>query len=380
MATDIQKHFKSLRVQTARRRRDPFEDDSDDERNRRRTSSTSARKRAPAVGEPVKAPSVFAAPTKSSALAATDKLVDSDDERLIPTARSGRRPSPAPAQIARLPVSLPAGRRGSVDSGLQNQGLQGHRASRSARAQAAGPLAYLDDSDDEEALPPPPRTDRNCSPAPFRKSSDSPETQRRASTPRGTRDAPSEQHPVLPSRHTVASPFAGTKYLEDSDSDEEAVSSRSNSTDETAAGNDINPEKKERLEVERVDKPKVQNGGGVSWRAFSASRTEQRNTEIEALQASLRKRGKSISFGTHAVTDDGQRIPLPTQQLLSTGGGSKRGGAKNRGKSPPRRAEDTAAAEDEVADGGPVGVYDPRQYKTNPFTGASSRISGDADA
>ena len=354
---DIQRQFRSLRVQTARRR-DPFstgfEDDSDDDRDRRSKSSTSAKKPAPPPVNP---------PTKPSALAAADKLLDSDDEKLATAARSDRHPSPAPAQLARSPVSAGAGRRGSLDAGLQSQGLQTHRDSRSARAQAAGQLAYLDDSDDEEALQPPQRVGRHPSPAPPRKSSDSGENQRRSSTPRGSRDPPNLQQPIAQSRHTVASPFAGTKYLEDSDSDEEAVTSRSNSTDETAAA----PDKKETLEVRRVDKPKVQDGGGVSWRAFSASRTEQRNTEIEALQASLRKRGKSITFGTHALTDDGQRVPVPAQQLLANGGGSKRGRA--RGKSPPRRTEDTTATEDEVADGGPVGVYDPKQFKTNPFTG-----------
>lgn len=369
-ANDIQKHFKSLRVQTARRRRDPFndfdDDSSEEERRPRQSSHNPTRK--PPVEKPVKIPPSPAPPSKPSALSATEKLRDSDDDWLVPSSRTDRRPSPAPPQLPRSPVSAGAGRRGSLDVGLQSQELQSqaHRDSRSARAQAAGTLAYLDDSDDEEALQPPARADRHPSPAPPRKSSDSAETQRRSSTPRGSRDAPNEQHPVQPSRHTVASPFAGTKYLQDSDSDsdEEAVSSRSNSIDSTAAGKSGKPE---RLEVKRVDKPKVQDGGGVSWRAFSASRTEQRNTEIDALQASLRQRGKSISFGTYAVTDEGKRVPVAPLQFLATGGGSKRGRAKNRGKSPPRRAEDTAATEDEVADGGPVGIYDP---KTNPFTGA----------
>lgn len=367
--SSIEKHFKTLRVQTARRRRDPFaeDDSSEEERDRRRSKSTVEK---PVIAPPAPPPAPSIAPGKSSALAAADKLLDSEDDWLAPAKRNDRRPSPAPSQLPRSPVSAGAGRRGSLDVGLQSQGLQPHRDSRSARAQAAGPLAYLDDSDDEEALQPPPRVDRNPSPAPSRKSSDSAETQRRSSTPRGSRDAPNEQNPVLPSRHTVASPFAGTKYLEDSDSnsDDEAVTSRSNSTDETAADRTPSPGKKEHLEVKRVDKPKVQNGGGVSWRAFSASRTEQRNTELEALQSSLRKRGKSITFGAWAVTDDGQQIPI-AQQFLSARTGSKKG-RNNRGKSPPRRAEDTAAAEDEVADGGPVGVYDPKLFRTNPFTGS----------
>ena len=397
---DIQKHFKGLRVETGRRRRarDPlatgFEDDSDDDptpTTARKSKSVSsalptAPKSAPPVGKPV-TPSVPNI-AKTSALSATDKLVDSDDDWLVPAKRTDRHPSPAPASLPRSSVSSGAGRRGSLDTGLQGQGLQTNRTARSARAQAAGTLAYLDDSDDEEeSAPRPSRIDRSASPASFKKV-DSVDPQRRASTPKGSREAPSEQPPpavaVVPSRHTVASPFAGTKYLEDSDSDDEAVTSRSNSTDDTAAqlAAAAGSPQKDRLEVERVDKPKVQHGGGVSWRAFSASRTEQRNTEIEALQATLRQRGKSISFGTHALTDDGKRVPLAPQQFAALAGagagagaaaaapGSKRG--RTRGKSPPRRAEDTAATEDEVADGGPVGVYDPKQYKTNPFTGESS--------
>lgn len=370
MASDISRHFKALRVQTARRRRDPFEDDSDDEVDRRRTSSTAARQPAAPVKTPTSATTAqpAPAPTKSSALSATDILVDSDDDWLVPAKRSDRRPSPAPTSLS---AAARAGRRGSLDAGLAlRQRLPAHRDSRSARVQAAGPLAYLDDSDGDEKHPL--TTVRTASPAPPSRQSDSVDgQQRRSSTPRGTRDPPSEVQPVQPSRHTVASPFAGTKYLEDSDSDEEAVTSRSNSTDDTAATSvAAESEKKETLEVQRVDKPKVQNGGGVSWRAFSASRAEQRNTEIETLQASLRSRGKSISFGSHALTDDGQRVPIARQQFLASGRGGKRGRAQNRGKSPPRRDEDTRGIEEEAAEGGPVGIYDPREYKTNPFTGA----------
>lgn len=156
----------------------------------------------------------------------------------------------------------------------------------------------------------------------------------------------------------------------DTDSDEEAVSSRKNSADSTTSPDrKENEVKKDTLEVKRVDKPK-QNGSGVSWRAFSASRAEQRYAEVEALQASLRERGRTISFCPHVTTDDGQRIPLsPT---LERGPGPK--GTRARGKSPPRRAEDTKPSGDEVADrgssvGGGVGIYDPVQFKTNPFTG-----------
>ena len=375
-AYDIQKRFKGLRVDTGRRKsRDPFatgfEDDSDDDKDRRSRSKT--KQAAPPVEKPI-APTTTSV---SSPFSAIDAVRDSDDDLLDPPQRTDRHPSPAPFKLPLSRVTDGAGRRGSLDQGLQSRGLQTRRAPRSAVAQAAGTLAYLDDSDDEDrSLPPPPsRTDRYPSPAP-RKQSDPVDPLQRSSTPKGSREPLKEQSQTRaqPSRHTVASPFAGTKYLEDSDSDndndndEEAVSSRPNSIDETTPEVTGSPDKQD-IEVKRVDKPRQQNGSGVSWRAFSAGRAEQRNTEIEALQASLKQRGKSISFGTHALTDDGNRVPIPVapEQIF---GGTIRGRAQGRRQSPPRRAEDTKPPDDEILDAGPVGVYDPTQYKTNPFTGA----------
>lgn len=388
-AYDIQKHFKGLRVDTGRRKSrrdpfaDPFEDDSDDDKDRRSRPKTKQPPSAAAEKEntPSTKPTV-AAPAKSKTTTSPKAAPvavrrDSEDEFLDAPKRTDRRPSPAPAQLASLRVSDGAGRRGSLDQGLQGKGLlgrnvQANRPPRSAVAQAAGALAYLDDSSEEEEEPrrPSRASDRYPSPAP-RKQSDPVEPALRSPTPRGgAREALKD--PGQPPKHTVASPFAGTKYLQDSDSDpdEEAVSSRSNSIEGSIAP-DILPGSpdKNRLEVKRVDKPKAQNGGGMSWRAFSAGRAEQRNTEIEALQASLRSRGKSISFGTHAVTDDGNRVPIPitSDQIFA---GSRRG-RKGRGKSPPRRSEDAQPDPDEVDGGGDgsVGVYDPTQFKTNPFTG-----------
>lgn len=405
-AYDIQKHFKGLRVDTGRRRSrrdpfaDPFEDDSDDDRNRRSRSKTKQPPSAAAEKEkpPSTKPSVAAAPAKSktntspkAAPAAVRR--DSEDEFLDAPKRTDRRPSPAPAQLASLRVSDGAGRRGSLDQGLQGKSLLGrnvqtNRASRSAVAQAAGALAYLDDSSEEEEEPrrPSRSSDRAPSPAP-RKSSDTVDLALRSPTPKGGVREPLKE-PAQPPKHTVASPFAGTKYLQDSesDTDEDAVSSRSNSIEGSIAPDHQpgSPEK-DRLEVKRVDKPKAQNGGGMSWRAFSAGRAEQRNTEIEALQASLRSRGKSISFGTHAVTDDGNRVPVtitPDQIFAGT-----RGRRKGRGKSPPRRNEDAQPDPDEVEGGErPDGIYDPAQFKTNPFSGEipmrlnRGEITADMDA
>lgn len=378
-AYEIKQHFKGLRVETGRRkgRRDPFatgfsEDDSEEEtkRSRTRKRSDSLNTKQPAA-PPIARPQALGPAAKTSIL---DQLIDSsDDEFLAPSDRTDRRPSPAPAKLARL-----TGRRGSIDTGLQTS----NRAPRSAIAQAAGTLAYLDDSEDDGALTSPRRTDRRPSPAPS-KESDSVDPLQRSSTPRGSREPPKEQSQtrLQPSRHTVASPFAGTKYLQDSssDSEEEAVSSRQGSADnnaispsEVATSDPLSPYESAlsptHLEVKRVDKSK--NGTGMSWRAFSTSRSEQRNTELEALQASLKQRGKSISFGTHAVTDDGKRVPIPVapqQQGLSAGAVGR---AKGRGKSPPRRASETEPGEDDVEyEGGRVGLYDPREFKTNPFSG-----------
>ncbi|KAK3698721.1 hypothetical protein LTR37_016811 [Vermiconidia calcicola] len=374
-AYDIQKHFKGLRVDTGRRRRsrDPFaetfDDDSDDDKNRRSRSKTkqasTAEKESPAVVAPAKT-------SISSPSTAVDALRDNNDASLEPPKRTDRRPSPAPPKLPALRVTDGAGRRGSLDKGLQHKISQTRKNPRSAVAQAAGTLAYLDDSDDDEPeRERAPRSDRYPSPAP-RKYSDPVDPLQRSSTPKGTREPVKE--PPQPSRHTVASPFAGTKYLDDSESDgdseEEAVSSRKSSVDEAIITDTRteSPEKQGR-DVRRVDKPKQQNGGGVSWRAFSAGRAEQRNTELEAIQTSLKQRGKSISFGSHAVTDDGNKVPIaPTSDQIF---GGSRGRRTGRG-SPPRRAEDTKPTDDEMADAGSVGVYDPTQFKTNPFTGKSS--------
>ncbi|KAK0264362.1 hypothetical protein LTS09_001840 [Friedmanniomyces endolithicus] len=353
-------------------RRDPFatgfEDDSEGEaRSRQRDRSkqkTAAAKAAVAAGNPLA--------LKTSVL---DALRDSDDEWLGGPARIDRRPSPAPPRLANLRAVENAGRRGSIDkSGQQN------KSPRSAVVQAAGSLAYLDDSD-EEALTSPRRADRRPSPAP-RQNSDTSEPGERSSTPRGSRVPPEEQPQtqLQPSIHTVASPFAGTKYLQDSDSEEEAISSRNNSADASAAPLDdsIDPlspwesalSSAKHPEVKRVDKPKQNNGSGISWRAFSASRTEQRSAEIEALQASLKQRGKSIAFGTHALTDDGNRVPIAAAvELQRAGSAAARGRRRGRGKSPPRRPDDKLTEEELEPEGGPGGsVYDPREYKTNPFT------------
>lgn len=285
-AYEIKQHFKGLRVDTGRRKgRNPFatgfEDDSEEEAERSsrvRARSNSNKTQAPPPVEKHAKPQV---PVKTSIL---DQLRDSDDEWLDAPKRTDRRPSPAPPQLATLRATDAAGRRGSLDSGLQAR-----RTPRSAVAQAAGQLAYLDDSEDEERLVvSPKRTDRRPSPAP-RKDSDSIDPHARSSTPRGSREPPNEQSQtrLQPSRHTVASPFAGTKYLEDSsDSDEDAVSSRKGSSDDgvlesadtlSPYESALNPPK--HPEVKRVDKPKQNNGSGMSWRAFSASRTEQRNAE-----------------------------------------------------------------------------------------------------
>ncbi|KAK5118911.1 hypothetical protein LTR62_000122 [Meristemomyces frigidus] len=379
-AYDIQQHFKGLRADTGlkkgRRNRDPFatgfEDDSEEEaqRHRRRDRVKPSEKKA----KPVSA--VPSGPGNASIL---DQLRDSDDEWLgVSQKRTDRRPSPAPAQVASLRVSDGAGRRGSVDKGLQSG-----RPSRSAIAQAAGQLAYLDDSSDE-GPPTTKRSDRRPSPAP-RKDSDTAEPGERSSTPRGGRAPLSEQVQgrVQPSKHTVASAFAGTKYLQDSDSsadedeeEEETAGERKGSTDSATSPDTLDtlnpwesalPSASKHLEVKRVDKPKPQNGSGISWRAFSASRIEQRSAEIEALQASLRQRGNSIAFTTHAVTDDGKKVPIAIVRKQSS---ATRGRGKGRGGgSPPRRNEDVQPGEDDL--GGDEGVYDPREYKTNPFTGVN---------
>lgn len=377
-AYDIKQHFQGLRVETTRSkgRRDPFstgfsDDESEQERrsSRRRDRSSSKKNKPQSSGPPVQRPQALGPPNKTSVL---DQLRDSDDEELIRenSTRTQRRPSPSPAHSEDVRSPNGAGRRGSVDTGS--------RPNRKAAVQAAGSLAYLDDSEDEERLVSPKRTDRGPSPAP-RKGSDSVDPLERrtgpSGSPRGSREPGQSQTRDRPSKHTVASPFAGTKYLEDSDSDEEAVSSRQGSTDTSATSEQPDPSSppgQKHPEVKRVDKSK-QGGSGVSWRAFSAGRAEQRNSELEALQASLRQRGKSISFGTFAKTDDGKKIPIPANEQGIVGSGLRRGRGRPgpRGKSPPRRASDTEPAPDEVdeLERDRAGIYDPKEFKTDPFTG-----------
>lgn len=370
-ANDIKKHFKGLRADTGRRkgRADPFatgfEDDSDESKERRSRSKT--QKEAPqARGLGTSANSTSSKLPSGAAL-----LRDSEHAFLDPPKKTDRRSSPAPLSPVNSRVLDGTGRRGSLP-GSQNRSLPGTRAStsrssRSAVAQAAGNLAYLDDSSsDEDEEQRSSRANRYPSPAPKASS-----PVRRSSTPRGARDTSREPSltTTQPLQHTVASAFAGTKYLQDSDtesdSEEEAVLSR-NSTAESVSDVPSSPEST-RLEVQRVDKPKTQYGGGVSWRAFSEGRAEQRSQEITALQSKFKQRGKSISFGSHALTDDGNRVPLqPSPEQILRATGSRR---QSRGKSPPRRAEDTKPTDDELADGSSVGVYDPSQFKTNPFTG-----------
>ena len=271
-ASDIQKHFKSLRVETGRRksRRDPFadtfDDDSDEERNRRSRYKT---KQSP----PAVAPAAKNSNASPSSAAAADTVPDNKDALLdAPKRTAERRPSPAPSQLPLLRVSDGAGRRGSLDKGLQSfqsvagRGVQTNRNPRSAVAQAAGSLAFLDDSDNDEEPSPPPRANRYPSPAP-RKQSDPVDPLQRSSTPKGSREPTRDalQTSAQPSLHTVASPFAGTKYLQDSDSDEEeAVASRQNSVDERAI--ETSSPDKTRREVKRVEKPKQHGSGGLMAR------------------------------------------------------------------------------------------------------------------
>ncbi|SMR48376.1 unnamed protein product [Zymoseptoria tritici ST99CH_1A5] len=347
-ARDIQKHFSGLRVQTARRRgRDPFatgfEDDSDEPDRQSRPKT-----KAPPVSKPPPATTKPRLPAASSPFAALDALQDSDDDFLdVPTKkRADRRPSPAPATLPSLRVTDGAGRRGSLPGYLPP-------TRKAATALAVGQLAYLDDTTDDEALAPRSRTTRRRrSPAP-RGSADL--DTGRTDSPRGDRpprEQPSpKQVPVVPT-HTVASPFAGTKYLQDSetDTDEEAVSSRKGST-EDALLIDTPASPNKHHEVPRVDKQK-QNGGGVSWRAFSAGRAEQREAEVEALAVNLQKRGRSISFCPVVTTDDGRRVPLAARTGMFSGRG--KGRPNQRTKSPPRREEDVKPTDDEMADRGPV--------------------------
>lgn len=364
-AYDIHKHFKALRVDTGRRRRNPFDTGFEDEVGDKARTRSAAKPST--VRSPDKKPATAAKP-----VASPNNARNSEDDFLDTTPKSAfdRRLSPAPDQLAATPVSDGAARRPSNEK----TAAQAKRAL-AAKAQAGGILAYLDESDDDEdsALAPPNRSrhDRRPSPSP-RKDSDAVSPGRRPSPPTGEKEN-TAQHKLAPSRHTVASPFAGTKYLQDSDdSDEEAVTSRTNSQDDNydpdleGLGPLFHTTKKVN-EIKRVDKPKAQQGGGVSWRAFSEGRADQRSAEIALLYANLVKRGKSISFGEYAVTDDGERIPLflstdhpssPNSRVLKSG---------KRGRSPPRRPSDVQPTADEVADG--FERYDPTHFKTNPFSG-----------
>jgi hypothetical protein len=123
-----------------------------------------------------------------------------------PPKKVARRPSPTPAIAsiaARRVIDGAAGpRRGSLPGVVSDQ--------RKAAILAAGPLAYLDDSSDEDvAVRPTRRTARNQSPSPRTTSA------LRSDTPSGSRlavsqPAPAEKPAVPIPLHTVASPFAGT--------------------------------------------------------------------------------------------------------------------------------------------------------------------------
>lgn len=380
-ASDIHKHFKSLRAETGRRKgsRDPFatgfEDDSGDDKRQRRSSSQS--KQAQAVEKPV----ASSKSTVASPFTAIDGFQDSDDEVVAPRKRIERYPSPAPAKIPLSRVADSAVRRDSLDNGVQGKGLQGGSQvkrtsrSRSAVVQAAGALAYLDDSDeDEDTTLRPTRSDRNPSPAPRKKSDPAVDAIRRSSTPKGSRDAPKDlgQSTAPTLIHTVASPFAGTKYLQDSDTDEDneddeeqAVLSPSTSLDSVGPTSTVSDPKTLGAEAKKVEKAKP-TSSGVSWRAFSADREQQRSSELEALQISLKTRGKSISFGTHALTDDGNRVPLSPESAQASAVPRR----KSRDKSPPRRAEDLRDTEDDGAYGAGVESHGPEQFKTSPVAGS----------
>lgn len=205
-ALNIQKHFSGLRVGVDRRRgRDPFatgfEDDSDEKprTSRPKTKAPPIKPRVPVAAPPK--------PDPTSAIAALDALLDSEDEFLdVPTKTkktSDRRPSPAPAHLQSQRVTDGAGRRGSLPGILP--------PNRRAAELAVGQLAYLDDSSEDERPPTTKRSGRRNSPAP-RASSDPLDPWDRSDTPRGDRAVVREAPvavPIVPA-HTVASPFAGT--------------------------------------------------------------------------------------------------------------------------------------------------------------------------
>ncbi|GAB7363945.1 hypothetical protein MBLNU230_g4507t1 [Neophaeotheca triangularis] len=380
----IQKHFKALRAETGRRRgrstpfATGFEDDSEDEPRKSRSSkntSSDADSNVPAATTSTSTP----APTSSP------KLDKHKHDALVAGAKRAdqRRPSPAPDTLPTSPITEGAAKHSSLDREVVAS------QTRPSASSVASPFAgtkYLNDSEDEEGdnlAASNSRGDRRPSPAPPRKGSQRDAASRRQSSPfraeKNTRSSSGAQH--RPSKSSISSPFARTQYLEDSDSDEEAiVDSRTNSVDDGSSRSSSTPpdsakslspdqSRDQKYQVERVEKPKKNEGSGMSWRAFSAGRNEQKSAELEALQANFKSRGKSISFGTHALTDDGKRVPItPTpQQIFGATGRSQKG----RGRSPPRRDGDTKPTEDEsneANDGGGL-VYNPTEFKTNPFTG-----------
>lgn len=220
-AYDIKKHFSGLRVQTARRRgHNPFatgfEDDSDDDDFRKSRPKT----KAPPVSKSVPV-TPFVPPTKASPFARARSLskaanADDDDDNFLlevqAAKKADRRPSPAPAVLSiaaqRVIDEAARPRRGSLPGVLSDQ--------KKAAVLAAGPLAYLDDSSDDDdwnsGSRPGRRTARNRSPLPRATSA----SNLRSSTPSGARLAVSQLPPdkaatatAIP-LHTVASPFAGT--------------------------------------------------------------------------------------------------------------------------------------------------------------------------
>jgi hypothetical protein len=358
MSLDL-RALRSLRVDTGRRRRNPFDTGFEDDDSRARTK--------PKQRSPVQKPATAAAKTVS---ASPNDARDSEHFPDTTKSKFDRRLSPAPDRLAATHVSDGAVRRPSSD-----KDPAAAKRALAAKAQAGGILAYLDESDDDDAaaLSPPSRSRNHRAPSPSpRKDSDGVSPGRRSSTPRGEKENASAK--LAPPRHTVASPFAGTKYLQDSDDEGDvAVTSRTNSQDDNYDSDldALGPlfHQNRSVEIKRVDKPKPQQGGGVSWRAFSEGRADQRTAEIALLQSNLRKRGKSISFGTHAVTDDGERIPLILSTDHPSGPNSRGPKGGKRGRSPPRHPSDNEPTADETADG--FERYDPTHFKTNPFTGKS---------
>jgi hypothetical protein len=180
---------------------------------------------------------------------------------------------------------------------------------------------------------------------------------------------------------TARTDIDAQKYLQDSDSegDEQQSAQRQGSTDsndstEPAATTPTESENtsSNHLEVKDAPKRKKSGGSGVSWRTISAGRSEQRTAEIEALRANLQKRGRLISFSSHAVTDEGNRVPLmPSYERPRL---SARGRADNRGKSPPRRIHDTRpSADEELPNQGPVITHEHHDnYTTKAFPGMTN--------